>query len=1026
MPQRKRARKQLQHQQPSASKLIRLDDKARTAHRDEDPHEELDRDSSSLTLRATSTVTQALASHPEVGRRGHEYRDNLAKGKARVHNGDVYNFHQPQAAVQENESGGVDVMEALAFEGMSNRLATVSPAYAETCKWMLDRPEYLDWRNPDLRHLHHGVLWIKGNAGTGKSTLMRCIHDHAIRQQHEETVVSFFFNARSPDALVKSTEGMYRCILHQVFTRLPRLKTSLPQIHCPKPKQQSWSLELLENALRNTVLALSKTESVTIYIDALDECKEDDVRQAVEIFEDVMESATVAAIPLLVCISSRYYPQITMRYHEELRLDREQEHMQDISQYVESKLTVSKATKGELLSEILRRSDGVFLWVVLVVRRLRESSDAGCARAALYAILDAVPQELDTLFAAMMEGADSALTTAVQFVLFSLQDLDARELYHAAKTRQCQVDSKPWDPDEEIDVEGTEKYIVHISRGLIEFVASSQSRRIARFIHETVREHLLSHGLAGLDCRLQGRLEAVSHRDIAEVCLTYLNVTVAPLAPSDLSCKRLRRLLHRRYLEKYSTSHTLEHMELAFKDEAIDLTSLEKFPVEAVILIQVGLERWYLTPQPEHSSALLYVLVDWECESLAEALLMSKMSDSGPRLPKPPCENKLTAPDLRSTCQPQVGSPLHLALVKRMHHLVVLMLEYGADVNLKGPTHDTPMNAAVGSGSLEMVQLLYENGAYINPLDPSSSLLHQAAYVGSERILRFLLQNGADASARDSRSCSALHLLYNTFSGSSYRLTFDVATVQILLDAGVDLDATDENGDTPLMTASSHWNYSYVRFLLERNASVHVKNNSLETAVHMAVGRYRLSRSTDEQVDRAISTLQQLLDSGADVDARDGDSITPLISASDALRHESVKTLLNHGANVHARDKYFRTAVHMIAESDVRLFEGDDDRDDQQTISTLEQLLDAGADINAAGGEYGTALIAASAIGKHKLVKALLDHGASSEYRSAKFGNALEAARARGHDAVVELLLNGTPHVARIQAEDESSEAELD
>lgn len=74
---------------------------------------------------------------------------------------------------------------------------------------------------------------------------------------------------------------------------------------------------LLENALRNTVLALSETEGVTIYIDALDECKVDDVRQAIELFEGIMESATNAAIPLLICISSRYYPQITMRYHGE-------------------------------------------------------------------------------------------------------------------------------------------------------------------------------------------------------------------------------------------------------------------------------------------------------------------------------------------------------------------------------------------------------------------------------------------------------------------------------------------------------------------------------------------------------------------------------------------------------------------------------------------------------------------------------------------------------------------------------------
>lgn len=718
-----------------------------------------------------------------------------------------------------------------------------------------------------------------------------------------------------------------------------------------------------------------------------------------------------------------------------MRLDGEQEHMQDISRYIENKLSVLKGSKDEFSSEIHRRSDGVFLWVVLVVRRLRESSDAGCTRTALHAILDAVPQELDTLFAATLEGANSALVTVVQFVLFSRSSLDSRQLYHAVKTSQCHVASKPWNPDEDIDIDGTERYIVHISRGLIEFVTwthpfdkSSEGtlRRAARFIHETVREHLLSHGLACLDSRLQDKLKAVSHRDIAEVCLTYMNLIVALLASSDSGYERLGQLLHNRYLVEYSTSNTLQHMEVAFRGEAIDFASLEKFPVEAVILIRGDLYLWSYNPQPEHSSTLLYILIDEQCASLAKTLLMSKVSESRPHPSKTRFENRLTAPDLKSTCQSVIGSPLHLALKERMYDLVDLMLEYGADVNLKGPTHGTSINAAVGSGSLEMVQLLYGKGAYINPQNPSHSLLHQAARFGHGQILQFLLQHGVDANARDSKSCTALHLVYHRFTHSSYSTrTFDVATVQMLLDAGVGLDATNENGDTPLMTAVSHKNHSYVRFLLEKGASVHVRNNSLKTAVHMAVGGLRQSFYTDEEAYRAISMLQQLLDSGADVDARDGDSITPLISASGALRHESVKILLNHGANVHARNNDFRTAVHMVAEDNNVNSSMVADYDDQQAISTLEQLLDAGADINAKGGEYGTALIAASTRGRYGLVKALLDHGASREYRSVKFGNAVEAARSKGHNAVVELLSNATQHVARVQAEDEGTKRRL-
>lgn len=42
----------------------------------------------------------------------------------------------------------------------------------------------------------------------------------------------------------------------------------------------------------------------------------------------------------------------------------------------------------------------------------------------------------------------------------------------------------------------------------------------------------------------------------------------------------------------------------------------------------------------------------------------------------------------------------------------------------------------------------------------------------------------------------------------------------------------------------------------------------------------------------------------------------------------------------------------------------------------MQVLLDAGADVNAQGGEYGNALQAASVFSKEKVVKLLLRHGA--------------------------------------------------
>jgi hypothetical protein len=296
-----------------------------------------------LNLQARLDVAQAQIVVSDLGRKGHTYESPVVKDNARAHFGDVntiYNFNQSSAKVPV-DSEGKELMNALFFTGMTDRLMSITPAYAETCNWILDRPEYLKWRDPGQRLSHHGVLWIKGNAGTGKSTLMSCLHDNGCQQDHDEITVSFFFNARSPDKLVKSTEGMYRCLLHQILTQLPQLRESLSHLHVPK-EGEAWSINLLENAFRIVILGLSVNDRTTCFVDALDECKMEDVRRAIERFEDLAESATSGNKPFRICFSSRYYPQITMRRHEELKLDAQPEHMNDISRYIDNKLTVHK------------------------------------------------------------------------------------------------------------------------------------------------------------------------------------------------------------------------------------------------------------------------------------------------------------------------------------------------------------------------------------------------------------------------------------------------------------------------------------------------------------------------------------------------------------------------------------------------------------------------------------------------------------------------------------------------------------
>ena len=66
----------------------------------------------------------------------------------------------------------------------------------------------------------------------------------------------------------------------------------------------------------------------------------------------------------------------------------------------------------------------------------------------------------------------------------------------------------------------------------------------------------------------------------------------------------------------------------------------------------------------------------------------------------------------------------------------------------------------------------------------------------------------------------------------------------------------------------------------------------------------------------------------------------------------------------------------------------------------VKLLLDKGANVNAQGGRYGNALLAASISGHEQVVKLLLDNDADVNTQGEYYSNALRAASVKGHEQV--------------------------
>lgn len=277
-----------------------------------------------------STVGHATATGSARMLNGHVHGDNI-HGDV---NTTINNFHavdseSSKAAAAPETSGTLsssernELLEHLRFPQLDGRLTNLRKAEPDTCKWIVRRKDYKRWLESDDLQACGGFFWIKGNPGTGKSITMKFLYrklERKIRNAktkhklQDKLVISFFFNARGNE-FEKSTLGLYRSLLFNLFSLEPNLQEALD--HCQRSGyhnilESGWTLQMLKEVFEEAVTLLqARGKQLYCYVDALDECPEDDVQDMVSYFEDLV--ANPRSRHFRICFSSRHYPQISIR-----------------------------------------------------------------------------------------------------------------------------------------------------------------------------------------------------------------------------------------------------------------------------------------------------------------------------------------------------------------------------------------------------------------------------------------------------------------------------------------------------------------------------------------------------------------------------------------------------------------------------------------------------------------------------------------------------------------------------------------
>lgn len=185
---------------------------------------------------------------------------------------------------------------------------------------------------------------------------------------------------------------------------------------------------------------------------------------------------------------------------------------------------------------------------------------------------------------------------------------------------------------------------------------------------------------------------------------------------------------------------------------------------------------------------------------------------------------------------------------------ISVLLNNGANVNSSDIVGETPLHRAVKKGNDEIIHLLLEKGALINSVNnKGETSLHMIAktdYV--DTLEKLLATSGIDIHIKDNLGNSCLCPM--AFLGKQ-------AMLDKLFQAGINIEAVNSYGETPLFSAIYGVNLSAVKFFLERGAYVNHQSSNGMTPLSLLI----FLAVNFENPASVFPLLTTLLNFGADI-----------------------------------------------------------------------------------------------------------------------------------------------------------------
>ncbi|KAF3482020.1 uncharacterized protein GIQ15_04779 [Arthroderma uncinatum] len=244
------------------------------------------------------------------------------------------------------------------------------------------------------------------------------------------------------------------------------------------------------------------------------------------------------------------------------------------------------------------------------------------------------------------------------------------------------------------------------------------------------------------------------------------------------------------------------------------------------------------------------------------------------------------------------GVPLHYAAARLSLKLIHLLVQYGANFKARGMSNLTPLRIAASHGHIDVAEYLLEHGA--NPSAKArfnETPLHLACESGCVEIVRlFVDKYNADIQARNLMRWSPLIFAMN----EAVPLGSRKEIIEFLLSRGADIHDTTTHGWTVLHRSIVSDDPLLVEFNLQRGGKDQIEAKAFS-------GR-RKSHFTPDFLLNNIDTPPKFPNQLGLWDRPVSDQ-TPLHWAAERCVKEIIQLLLDHGADINAQDGLGRTPL---------------------------------------------------------------------------------------------------------------------